>query len=383
MANTLGVYNPIFYAQEALIALEKALGMAARVHLGYDEERRSFQRGETVNIRRPSTFTAQNAPSAAQNVATGTVAITLNQWKEVKFALTDKELAFTGERIINDHIRPAAYALADNIDQALAGLHVKIPWYYDLHATGEVKDITGPHRILFDNKVPMSDIGNIHYMMDGTLQEHMLNQAAFSQAQGAGDEGVNTQRRGSLGMKFGMECFSNQNVASHTAGTCADAVGAIDSGNGGYSAGVSLIHIDAVTDGGTWLAGDSFVIAGNTQRYVVTATATFTGGEGDVSFYPALVADAAEDAVVTGRVDSHSANLAFHRNAFALVTAPLSEMGNELGARIATVQDPITGLSLRSRLYYIPDSSLVNVALDVLYGYTCLDPNLACRCCGA
>ena len=383
MANTLGVYNPIFYAQEALIALEKALGMAARVHLGYDEERRSFQRGETVNIRRPSTFTAQNAPSAAQNVTTGTVAITLDQWKEVKFALTDKELAFTGERIINDHIRPAAYALADNIDQALAGLHVKIPWYYDLHATGEVKDITGPHRILFDNKVPMSDIGNIHYMMDGTLQEHMLNQAAFSQAQGAGDEGVNTQRRGSLGMKFGMECFSNQNVASHTAGTCADAVGAIDSGNGGYSAGVSLIHIDAVTDGGTWLAGDSFVIAGNTQRYVVTATATFTGGEGDVSFYPALVADAAEDAVVTGRVDSHSANLAFHRNAFALVTAPLSEMGNELGARIATVQDPITGLSLRSRLYYIPDSSLVNVALDVLYGYTCLDPNLACRCYGA
>jgi len=381
--NTLGVYNPIFYAQEALIALDKALGMASRVHLGYDEERRSFQQGETVNIRRPSTFTAQNAPSAAQNVATGTVAITLNQWKEVKFALTDKELAFTGERIINDHIRPAAYALADNIDQALAGLHVKIPWYYDLHATGEVKDITGPHRILFDNKVPMSDIGNIHYMMDGTLQEHMLNQAAFSQAQGAGDEGVNTQRRGSLGMKFGMECFSNQNVASHTAGTCADAVGAIDSGNGGYSAGVSLIHIDAVTDGGTWLAGDSFVIAGNTQRYVVTATATFTGGEGDVSFYPALVADAAEDAVVTGRVDSHSANLAFHRNAFALVTAPLSEMGNELGARIATVQDPITGLSLRSRLYYIPDSSLVNVALDVLYGYTCLDPNLAVRCCGA
>ncbi len=30
MANTLGYYNPVFYAQEALIHLEKALGMAGR-----------------------------------------------------------------------------------------------------------------------------------------------------------------------------------------------------------------------------------------------------------------------------------------------------------------------------------------------------------------
>ena len=31
MSNTLGNYDPIFYAQEALIALNKALGMAGRV----------------------------------------------------------------------------------------------------------------------------------------------------------------------------------------------------------------------------------------------------------------------------------------------------------------------------------------------------------------
>ena len=32
MANTLGNYNPIFYANEALIYLKHALGMANRVH---------------------------------------------------------------------------------------------------------------------------------------------------------------------------------------------------------------------------------------------------------------------------------------------------------------------------------------------------------------
>ena len=77
MSNTLGVYNPIFYAQEALILLEKALGMAGRVHRGYDEERRTFLKGETINIRKPSTFTAQNAPSSAQDLDTGTVSLVL------------------------------------------------------------------------------------------------------------------------------------------------------------------------------------------------------------------------------------------------------------------------------------------------------------------
>ena len=79
MPNTLGVYNPVFFAQEALRQLEAVMGLANRVYMGYDEERRSFGLGETINIRRPSTFIAQNAPSAAQDVNTETVAVTLDK----------------------------------------------------------------------------------------------------------------------------------------------------------------------------------------------------------------------------------------------------------------------------------------------------------------
>ena len=32
--NVLGIYDPLFYANEGLIALHEALGMAARVHRG-------------------------------------------------------------------------------------------------------------------------------------------------------------------------------------------------------------------------------------------------------------------------------------------------------------------------------------------------------------
>lgn len=383
--NTLGIYNPIFYAQEALIQLEKALGMAGRVHRGYDAERKTFGKGQTISIRRPSTFSAQNAPSAAQNVATSYVDITLDQWKEVKFALTDKELAYTGDRIITDHIRPAAYALADNIDQALCTLYKYVPWYYDLSGTPLVTDVTGPRQVMFDNGAPVHEEENMHYMMNGSLSHSLMALAAFAQQSGAGDAGVKTQMRGTLGPRYGMECFANQNTPSHTPGTCADATGAIDFGSGTtavYAAGVSTIHVDGVTSGGTLKVGDSLVIAGNTQRYVVTEDVTMTSGEGDIKIYPALVAAVDEDAVVTISIDTHVSNLVFHRNFAALAMAPLSEMGNDLGAKIATITDPVTGLSIRSRIYYVGGSSQVEVALDILYGFKILDGNLAVRARG-
>ena len=64
--NTLSVYNPIFYAQEALLALEKNLGMASLVHRGYDKQPQ--QRGSVIAIKSPATFSAENAPSSAQDL---------------------------------------------------------------------------------------------------------------------------------------------------------------------------------------------------------------------------------------------------------------------------------------------------------------------------
>lgn len=382
MTNTLGVYNPIFYAQEALIQLESALGMAGRVHRGFDEERKSANKGDTINIRRPSTFTAQNAPSTAQDLDTETVAMVLDQWKEVKFKLTDKELAYTGERIINDHIRPAAYALADNVDQALNALYADIPWLYSLNASpgSVVTDVTGPRKVLFDNGVPIGDSSNMFYEVDGTLEAGLLANSAFGQWQGAGPTGQATQVRGAMGERFGLNFFANQNVtAGHTSGTASATTLAVLADT---SKGATTIGLDAGSVTGTVVPGDSFVIAGNTQRYAITNTVTAaTNAFAGVTFTPPLAADAAEDAVVTLTTsDSTAENIAFHRNAFGLGMAPLPDSARELGAKVETVQDPITGLSLRARVYYVGDSSEVHVALDILYGVKTLDPNLAVRC---
>jgi len=372
MANTLSVYDPLFYAQEALIQLEKALGMAGRVHRGYDKSPQ--QKGSVISISRPSTFTALAAPQTAQALTAGEVQIALDQWYEVKFALTDKELTFTTEKIVSDHIRPAAYAIADKIDQQLCALYKFVPWSNTNGSPVAVADFTANRRILNINNAP-NDMR--HLMLSPTQEEEALNLTAFSQWQGAGAAGVDTQMRGSLGMKYGYEVFMNQNVATHTTGTSADATGALTAAG---TKGDTAISFDGVTSGGTFKAGDSFVIAGNTQRYVFTADFTASGGaKTDAPIFPALIDDYANLAVVTITLLAGEQGLGFHRNAFALAMAPLSEMGDGKGAMISTVTDPITNLSLRARVFYVGDTSTNYVSIDALWGVKTLNANLACR----
>lgn len=371
-------YDPIFYANEGITQLYKALGMAARVHRGYEKDPQA--KGSMIQIKMPSTFTAQNAPSTAQDLTPGVINIVLDQWKEVKFALTDKELTLSEDAIITDHIAPAAYALADNIDAALCALYKGIPWYEDVESTPAVSDIVNCRKVLTQNLVPMNDPTKLHFMVDPTLEAGFLVLTAFSQHQGAGNEGVTTQRDGDLGRKFGFNFFMNQNVASHTKGTLS--VASTTQSVGSQLAGATTFNFDDSTLTGTLVAGDVIEIAGHTQKYAVTATATAGSNAIAATIYPGLESDVANNTNVTPVLDNHTANLAFHSHAFALAMAPLSEMGDGIGARIATVTDPVTGLSLRSRVYYDGDNSKVVVALDVLYGVLTLDNKKAVRARG-
>jgi hypothetical protein len=382
MANTLSSYDPLFYAQEGLIALEKALGLANRVYRDYDKDPR--EKGSVVDIRVPGEFTAANAPATAADITANNVQITLDQWKEVKFKLSDKELSYTQDVIIEEHIRPAAYALADNIDTALAALYVGIPWEEAAESTAAVSDIVNCRKMLFDNGVPMND-GMLHLMVSPTIEAEFLTQSAFAQWQGAGETGARTQIEGSLGRRYGFEIFGNQNCAAHTAGSLT--IGTQLQLNANVSAGdtTAVFKDSGGSLTGTVKAGDSFVVAGNSQRYVITADATASSNLVSVSIdsghplVPGFAQDYSASDNVTITQSSHTQNLAFHRNWAALAMAPLPEHGNKLGAQVRTITDPITRLSLRSRMYYVGNSSEVHVALDVLYGVKQLDGNRAVR----
>jgi hypothetical protein len=375
MANTLGIYDPIFYAQEALVQLEKALGLAGRVHRGYDSTPQ--QLGSTIQIRRPGIFVATPMPSAGvnQDLVPDTVTITLDQWQGVRFTLSDKELTYTKEQIITEHIRPAAYAVADAIDQSVAALYKDIPWFVDADTGGLVTDWTNAWRVLFDNAVPQDDL---HMMLNGERTSKYLALQAFSQWQGAGDAGVTTQQRGTLGMKYGFEAFSNQNVQTHTT-TTLTVTGTLAL-SAAAAKGATQIVLGATTIVGTVTKGDTLVIAGSTQRYAVTANATAAANIITLNITPPLVkAYASSDAVTLRQSTGKTENLGFHRGAMALAMAPLTDAGNQLGARIATAQDPITNLSLRSSMWYVGDTAQIFVRIDALWGVKTLNPNMAVR----
>jgi hypothetical protein len=95
---------------------------------------------------------------------------------------------------------------------------------------------------------------------------------------------------------------------------------------------------------------------------------------------PGLQVEVADGVSVTFvQETSTERGLAFHNDAFALAMSPLSSLGDGAGARIAAVTDPLTGITLRSTIFYDPATAKNYVRLDALWGIKTLNPWLACN----
>jgi hypothetical protein len=91
-----------------------------------------------------------------------------------------------------------------------------------------------------------------------------------------------------------------------------------------------------------------------------------------------LPAGAAAVTIVGTQGQQYPQNLAFHKNAFALVTVPLEMPEGIWGAR-----ETYNGLSIRLVKQYDIDTDDEVCRLDLLYGVKTLYPEMACRIWGA
>lgn len=384
--NTLGAYNPApFYANTALDYLKSRLGLARRINRRYDDERKSFEKGDTIQIRRPSTFTAQTAPSTAQNITTSKVTITLNSHQEVKIEVPDKELAYTQMRLVEEHIAPMATGLAEKIETDLNSLIVKFPHAYIEPSAGTTATIAGilqTKKKLFDVKCPTFDEPNMFLEIGGKESADLNALEAFSQFQGAGTAGVSTQMSGVLGRKFGCEIFETQLRPTVTYADITDFAGTITE--------PAAVDATSITVGGLGAAevykkGTIIKFDVSGHEYAVTADATMSSGAAVVSISPPIRVAEADNAAITIQAGQDNAtnhtNFMFHRNCAALAFAPLPDFQefNGLGASIFTTTDEESGLSVRARIYYVGGSSKIECALDALYGYEPLNLDYACR----
>ena len=376
MTNTL--LTPQVIAREALDTLYAQTVMLPLVHTDHSAEFTGGKVGDTVTIRKPATFTAQEFTGtiSTQDIAETSTSVTLSKHLDVSIPITSKELTLSLDDLNVQVLAPAMEAFAQAVDALLLGLYVDV--YNTVGTAGTtpdgIDDITGCGRVLNLNKVPM--LGR-NLVVDPYASDKFEQIATFHEADKVGDAGT-ALREASLGRKFGFDIAMGQNVATHSNGTLA--VTGTLAINGAVSAGASTIAVDATGLTGTWKKGSLFTIAGDTQVYVVTADATAASNAiASVAVAPAIAGGAADNAAIT-RIAGHTANLAFHRNAFAFVSRPLA-LPLGVGAGQAEIVN-YKGLSLRAVSAYNATTKTDTISLDMLCGVKTLDPKRAVRLLG-
>lgn len=147
------------------------------------------------------------------------------------------------------------------------------------------------------------------------------------------------------------------------------------------TARTSTLSIAKATNTSPLVAGDIITFAGDSQTYVVTTDVTLAVGNTNVTVAPGLKVAKAGGEAVTLKA-SHVVNLAFHRDAFAFATRPLADdaISKELGNKILSMQDPLTGLVLR--LEVMRQHKQVAWEFDILWGAKLIRPELATRIAG-
>jgi hypothetical protein len=371
MAQNIEASKRIIYANEAFQALQSFKGLSSTVYRDY--ESLNAQNGDTVTIDVPSVFTAGAVASGAdkQDLVTGKIDVKLNEWNGVAFKVTDRDLTQISPQFMQNHLFPAVNALAEKIEQDLFGLVKFVPWFRNKQGSdAPVDDLIAIRKILKGNKVPND---NQSYL--GMSAERYAAYLGTPQASNANQSGLGGQPQvdGIIQRQFGLNLWETQLAPSLTAG----ALVGTPRVKSNTSKGATAITFDAATTlTGTLNAGDTFTIAGQTQRYAVRANATAAGDEITVEITPALVANVSATAAVT--VNQEATNIensiAYHRTAFALVMRPLPQVPNS-----TVISDPSTGLSMRLNAWYNDDDAAHWMRIDALYGVKELDVNRAVR----
>lgn len=427
MGHTHTLLTPTMIAKEALRLLKNNLVMGNLVYRDYEAEFPGMpKKGGSVQIRKPVKFSVTKSRVRVTSTITEQY-ITLNVATQahVSWQFSSVDLTLSIEEYSQRYIRPAAAALANQVDADLCGLYVDLP--------NQVYESTGfvtPHTFMVMGKAMQKMDEEAAPPDDRVVVFNPAAHWSFANALSNWnfkEGGEQALRKGFLGRIANAEVFMDQNIKTHvngvyvTAGatesrlkiqTTADsAAGGLPTGNGvGVSANQMILvcGINCSTGANAGLkAGDTFTIAncyavnpmsgestGALRHFLVTTHAVPTVSTTDmdtaVYFYPDMIHTGpyktvdtipqleAAVTVIGGGGDSYPQNLAFHKNAFALVMVPLEKPDGQWAA--SETED---GISIRVVKDYGIDADVETIRLDILYGVKTIYPELGVRIMGA
>ena len=210
MPNT--ILTPDIIAREALMVLRNNAVMAKLVHRDYSDEFAAV--GDTITIRKPATFVANeyNGDKITVQDATETgVPVKIDKHLDVSFAVTSKEMALDIADFSKQFLVPAMQAFADKVDKYLIDLEASATNRV-AHASGAIApaDVIAARKFLTENAAPLADR---RFVVGATAEADLLNSELFVSAEKVGDEGT-ALREASLGRKFGLDCYVDQNIGA-------------------------------------------------------------------------------------------------------------------------------------------------------------------------
>ena len=391
MGNT--IITPSVIAKEALMQLENNLCMGKLVHRDFKKE--FVKVGNTVSVRKPVKFVASDgATRVNQDVTESKIDFVINKRKHVSWKFSTQDLTLSIEEYSERYIKPAGIALANIVDYDLCSLYKDV--YMGVGTAGTTpasyKAFGAAAKRLNQAAVP-NEMRRLVFDPSAELEASDVLKGLYNPQMVEG-----AVRGMKVGVIAGMETYMDQNVRAHTKGVATGTPLV----NGATQTGSSLVT-DGWTNSTTGIlkAGDVFTIAGVysvnpvsgdstgvLQEFVVTADANSgsSTGPATLAIYPPITtsgayktvsASPADDAEITVKA-SHTANIAFHKNAFGLVMCPL-ELPDSAGLKARMTHE---NTSIRVVKDYDIDADEEIIRLDILYGVKTIYPELACRLYG-
>lgn len=371
--NDLNTLLPKILAR-GLRVLRERCAITQYVNFNYDGK--ATAKGEQIVVPISSARTASDVipgpvPSASEESEISEVIVPIDQWKHAGFQLTDLELT----RIDKDkeffplQAEEAVKSLANQFNEYIWGLYPQVGGIVGTPGTtpfaANASVAIEARKVLHRQLCPRTDRAGI---LNLDAEANALALSEFGDVSQAGD--VSTKREGEIGRKYGFMWMSDDYVPTHAAGSAA---GFLVNNGGGYPRGhKDTIAIDTGT--GTFNVGDVVTFAGHpsTDSYaVVESTPT------SIKLSTPLREAVADNAAVSVKTD-HVVNMAFHRDAFAVVMRPLMESGDN--PDIASMTDTVTGLTMR--LERIRGYKQTMFDFDILYGGKIVRPEYAVRIAG-
>ena len=208
MSNTL--IKPSVVAREALMVLRNNAVMANLVHRDYSSEFVAGV-GDTITVRKPTTFVANEFSNSitVQDATESSTPVVMDKLLDVSFAVTSKELTMDIKNFSEQFIVPAMQAFADKVDKYLIALEASITNRVT-HASGALiaDEIVDARKFLTKEAVPLTDR---RFVFGAEAEADFLKTDLFMNASKVGDEGT-ALREASLGRKYGMDFYCDQNI---------------------------------------------------------------------------------------------------------------------------------------------------------------------------